>query len=91
MRLKRERNKAQLTQMELSALSGVSQSFISRLENNEVNDAAHGILDDLAKALRRRGCSVLAADLQPRPQPALIKGFRSTDRRRKRAARSVAV
>jgi len=74
-----------LTQQELSALSGVSQSFISRLESNAVNDAEFGILDDLARALRRKGCKVQAADLQPHPQPALIKGFRSS-RRRKPAA-----
>jgi transcriptional regulator with XRE-family HTH domain len=74
MRLKRERKKANLTQQDLARLSGVSQSFISRLETNRVGDAAFGVLDCLARALRRRGCKVQAADLNPRPSPTLVKG-----------------
>jgi transcriptional regulator with XRE-family HTH domain len=75
--LKRERKKAKLTQTELARLSGVSQSFISRIESGSVNGAAFEVLDLLARALKRRGCDVVPGDLQPRPQPALIKGFRA--------------
>lgn len=82
-RLKRERKKARLSQTELALLSGVSQSFISRLETNSVNDAAFSILEDLATVLKRRGASVEAKQLQPRRQPLLIKGaFAEAKRKR---------
>lgn len=73
-RLKRARKKARLSQTELALLSGVSQSFISRLESQSVNDAAFSILEDLATALRRRGIQIEAKQLQPRRQPLLVKG-----------------
>ena len=73
-RLKRLRLKAKLTQTDLSRLSGVSQSAISRLESHSVTDAAFSTLEDLAAALRRRGVEVDAKQLQPRRQPLLVKG-----------------
>jgi transcriptional regulator with XRE-family HTH domain len=85
-RLKRFRQKARLTQVELSQLSGVSQSAISRLESQSVTDASFSTLEDLAAALRRRGVSVEAKQLQPRRQPLLIKGAFAQPRRKKGAA-----
>lgn len=85
-RLKRAREKAKLSQTELSLLSGVSQSFISRLESNSVNDAAYSILEDLATVLKRRGVSIEAKQLQPRRQPLLIKGTFAEPKGRKRIA-----
>jgi predicted transcriptional regulator len=86
MRLKKERDKAKLNQSELARLSGVSQSFISRLESGQVGDAASGILEDLATALRRRGCKVEGHQLAPRRTPALIKGVFAQSRKRRRVA-----
>lgn len=65
MRLKKERLRAGLTQVELAALSGVSQSFISDLERGHVGDARSQTLEDLADALRRRGCVVEGRELAP--------------------------
>lgn len=85
-RLKRERKKARLSQTELALLSGVSQSFISRLETNSVNDAAFSILEDLATVLKRRGAHIEAKHLQPRRQPLLVKGIFAEPKTRKRIA-----
>jgi hypothetical protein len=78
MRLTKERTKAKLNQSELARLSGVSQSFISRIENGQVQD--------LASALRRRGCKVEGHQLAPRRNPALIKGVFAQPRKRRRVA-----
>ena len=86
MRLTKERTKAKLNQSELARLSGVSQSFISRIESGQVQDAASGILEDLAAALRRRGCKVEGHQLAPRRNPALIKGVFVQPRKRRRVA-----
>lgn len=73
-RLRRAREKAGLSQLELSRRSGVSQSAISRLESHSVHDAAFSTLEDLAAVLRRCGVSIEAKQLQPRRQPLLVKG-----------------
>jgi len=85
MRLRTERKKARLTQTELSDLSGVSQSNISRLETGDIFNTGFAVLDLLARALRRRGCKVDASQLQPPKQVALIKGFR-VEQKHKRTA-----
>lgn len=85
-RLKQARKKARLSQIELSQLSGVSQSFISRLETGSANDAAFSILEDLAAVLRRRGIPIEAKHLQPRRQPLLVKGVFAEPRKRRGAA-----
>jgi transcriptional regulator with XRE-family HTH domain len=86
MRLKKERQKARLTQSELSRLSGVSQSFISRLEGGQVRDASSGYLEDLAAVLRRRGAKVEGHQLAPHRTPALISGVFAQSRKRRRVA-----
>jgi transcriptional regulator with XRE-family HTH domain len=85
-RLKRERESAGLTQIELQNLSGVSQSFISRLETDSVSDAAFGILELLAQSLRRMGRTVQAGDLRPSRQPVLVKGVFAQPKRRRKTA-----
>jgi transcriptional regulator with XRE-family HTH domain len=84
MRLRKERKKAGLTQGELARMSGVPQSSISKMERGDLLRPTFDTLDKLAKALGRRGRFVQPGDIKPRPQPALIKGFRSE--RRKGAA-----
>lgn len=85
-KLKRARKKARLSQTELALLSGVSQSCISRLESQSVNDAAFSTLEDLAAVLRRRGVQVEAKQLQPRRQPLLVKGAFAEPKKRRRVA-----
>lgn len=86
MRLRKERQKAGLTQQELSRLSRVPQSTVSKLEtaHARVRPSAE-TLARLAWALNKFGANVSVADLLPTRQPALIKGFRS-ERKRKRTA-----
>lgn len=81
--LKLERKKAFLTQEELARIAGVSQSCISRLETGDTTGATFTVLDLLARALRRKGRNVQPGDIQPRPQPALVKGFRAERKRRR--------
>lgn len=85
MRLRRERKKARLTQMELSRFAGVHQGTISKLENGVLLDPSFETLHKLAWALKKCGRKVDAADLQPRRQPMLVKGFRSERKRRRTA------
>jgi transcriptional regulator with XRE-family HTH domain len=82
MRLRKEREKAGLTQQELSKLAGVTQSTISKLESSARPSCRFETLRRLAAALKRRGRKVEAVDLFPITQPALIKGFRSKRKRR---------
>jgi predicted transcriptional regulator len=82
MRLKRERTKARLTQIELARFSGVNQSTISRLETGTLLDPSFEVLQQIAWALRKCGRKVDAPDLLPRRQPVLIKGVLAAKRRR---------
>lgn len=80
MRLRKERKsvKPKLTQARLARAAGVPQGTISKMERGELLCPTYETLDRLAKALRRFGRHrVQPGDLQPRRQPALIKGFRS--------------
>lgn len=77
MRLKRERLKARLTQMELARFSGVTQPTISKLENGVLLDPGFDTLANLAWALKKCGRKVDAADLQPKKQLQLVRGFRA--------------
>lgn len=86
MRLKKERENAGLNQSQLAKLSGVSQSFISRIEGGKVQDAESAILENLATALRRKGCTVEGHQLAPRRSPALVKGAFAPSRKRRRVA-----
>lgn len=88
MRLRKERKavKPKLTQARLGRSAGVPQGTISKMERGELLAPTFETLDRLAKALRRFGRNVQAADLQPRRQPALIKGFRAELKQRKGAA-----
>lgn len=90
MRLRKERKAAGLTQAELAELAKVPQGSISRMERGDILAPTFDTLDRLARALQLCGRRVHVAQLQPRPQPALIKGFRSFDKRRKRGRKSVA-
>lgn len=67
--LKIARKRAGLTQVELAAISGVSQAQISRIESGEAIDPAFSTLQRLAAALRgRAGCrSVTAESIAPPP------------------------
>ena len=49
--LKNKRSDKGLTQNELAALSGVTQSMISKIEKGELENITIGILRKLAKAL----------------------------------------
>jgi transcriptional regulator with XRE-family HTH domain len=82
MRLKRERKKARLTQIELARFSGVNQSTISRLETGALLDPSFDVLQQIAWALKKCGRAVEASELQPRRQPVLIKGVLAANRRR---------
>lgn len=77
MRLRRERKAAGLRQAQLAKLSGVPQSTISKLEREVMFEPRFETLDNLARALQRRGRKIEARQLLPRRQPTLIKGFRS--------------
>ena len=76
MRLRKERIAAGLTQAELSKLAKVPQGNISRMERGDILAPTYETLDRLAKALQRCGRRIDAAALQPKRQPALIKGYR---------------
>lgn len=88
MRLRKERKavKPKLTQARLGRAAKVPQGTISKLERGEMFFPSFDTLDKLARALQRFGRSVQARDLQPRRQPALIKGFRAEPKQRKGAA-----
>ena len=81
MRLRKERIAAELSQHELSQLSGVNQSTISKLESGVMLQPTFDTLDRLADALRRVGRKVDAKHLNPKRQPALIKGYRTLRKR----------
>lgn len=89
MRLRKERNAAGLTQVQLSELSGVKQSTISKLEGVQKVRPSFDTLARLAGALNRRGRAVRPEDLAP-SAPLLIKGTRALPHRhtakRKRSA-----
>jgi predicted transcriptional regulator len=76
-RLRRERKKAHLTQMDLARFSGVKQSTISKLETTAFIDPSFETLTKLAWALRKCGRKVDASSLLPKRQLAAIKGFRA--------------
>jgi len=86
MRLRKERKAAGLTQAELSKLAKVPQGSISKMERGELLAPTFETLDRLARALQRCGRRIDVAHLQPRRQPALIKGFRNLSKQRKGAA-----
>ena len=85
MRLRKERKKAGLTQARLGRLAGVPQGSISKMERGDLLRPSFDTLDRLARVLNRFGRGVEPGDIAPRPQPALIKGFRN-DAKRKGAA-----
>jgi transcriptional regulator with XRE-family HTH domain len=76
MRLRKERNAAGLTQVQLSRLSGVKQSTISKLEGVHKVRPSFDTLAKLAWALNKEGRSVRPEDLAPKA-PLLIKGARA--------------
>lgn len=88
MRLRKERKavRPKLTQARLARVAGVPQGTISKIERGDILAPTYDTLDKLAKALRKFGRLVLPGDLQPRRQPALIKGFRVEPKHRKGAA-----
>lgn len=87
MRLRKERKAAGLTQADLSRRAKVPQGSISKMERGQLLKPSFDTLDKLAKALQRAGRPhVHAGLLQPRPQPALIKGFQSQRPLKKGAA-----
>jgi len=77
MRLRRERKAAGLTQAELAKMAKVPQGSISRMERGDILAPTFETLDRLARVLQRCGRRVDVAQLQPKRQPALIKGFRA--------------
>jgi transcriptional regulator with XRE-family HTH domain len=85
MRIRIERKKAGLTQMDLARFAGVNQGTISRLEKGRLPNPSFETLSKIAWALKKCGRNVDAADLQPKRQPLLAKGAR-TDRKRRRIA-----
>lgn len=85
MRLRKERERAGLSQWQLSGLSGVNQSTISKLEGGTLLAPTFETLHKLAWALNKVGRHVDPGDLQPRKQLALIKGARAL-RKHKRSA-----
>jgi transcriptional regulator with XRE-family HTH domain len=86
MRLRKERKAARLTQAKLGRLARVPQGTISKMERGELLAPTFSTLDRLATVLRRFGRSVQPGQIQPRRQPALIKGFRNEPKQRKGAA-----
>lgn len=82
-RLERERRAAKLSQTDLAKLSGeVTQATISRIEGGKLLNPSFTVLDTLARTLNRVGRRVQPGDLQPRPQPVLIKGVLQQPRKR---------
>jgi transcriptional regulator with XRE-family HTH domain len=77
MRLRRERKRAKLTQVELSRFSGVAQGTISKIEAGVMRSPGFETLHKLAYALKKFGRKVDAYDLQPKRQPVLVKDVRS--------------
>lgn len=86
MRLRKERKAARLTQAELAKRAKVPQGSISKMERGELFAPTFETLDRLAKALQRCGRRVDVSQLQPRRQPALIKGYRSERKGARRLA-----
>lgn len=86
MRLRKEREKAGLTQQALGRLAAVPQSTISKLEtsHSRVRPSAE-TLARLAWALSKCGRSVTVADLMPTRQPVLVGGLRDGRKRRRTA------
>lgn len=81
-RLERERRAAKLSQLRLGRISGVDQSIISRIEGRKLFRPSFLVLERLAHALNRNGRRLQPGDLQPRPQPVLIKGLLEQSRKR---------
>lgn len=77
MRLRKERTAAGLTQVELSKLSRVKQSTISKLEGVSKVRPSFDTLAKLAWALKKSGRDVRPEDLAPSRQPLLIRGARA--------------
>jgi len=84
MRLRTERKAAGLTQAQLAKLAKVPQGSISRMERGDILAPTFETLDRLARALQRRGRRVDIAQLQPRRQPALIKGLYNLPKNKRR-------
>jgi transcriptional regulator with XRE-family HTH domain len=64
-RLEQERHTAGLGQVQLAERAGISQSTISKIETGRTTRPSFALLARLAAALRRCGCDVDAADLNP--------------------------
>ena len=73
MRIRKERLKAKLTQVELAGLSGVTQTTICKLETGKMFRPSFDTLRRLADALNKCGRKVTVADLQPRKRFKLVK------------------
>jgi transcriptional regulator with XRE-family HTH domain len=86
MRLRKERKAAGLTQSELARLAGVTQGHISKLERGERFRPSFEILQSICGVLQRRGRRVEPIHIQPRNQPALIKGFRAQPKQQRKGA-----
>lgn len=74
MRIKKERRRAKLTQIELAGLSGVHQATICKLETGKLFRPSFDTLQRLASALNKCGREVTPADLQPRKRLVVLKG-----------------
>ena len=85
MKLRKERERAGLSQWQLSGLSGVNQATISKLENGVLLAPTFETLYKLAWALKKVGRKVEPIDLQPRKQMSLIKGARALTKRKRSA------
>jgi transcriptional regulator with XRE-family HTH domain len=64
-RLEQERRLAGLSQEQLADRAGIAQATISKLERLKLLTPSFNLLARLAVALRRCGCDVDAADLNP--------------------------
>jgi transcriptional regulator with XRE-family HTH domain len=84
-RLEQERLAAGLGQVQLAERAGISQSTISKIETGNLRKPSFLILARLAAALRRCGCDVDAADLNP-GTVRLVKGTPKRRRRRRSLA-----
>jgi transcriptional regulator with XRE-family HTH domain len=80
-RLEKERVAAGLSQLELALRGAVAQSTVSKIETGRLRAPSFNVLARLAAALRRCGCDVDAADLNP-GSVRLVTGTRPTRRRR---------
>lgn len=82
-RLEQERRTAGLSQWQLAERAGIAQGTVSKIETFKLLTPSFNLLARLAAALRRCGCDVDAADLNPSAVQLVVSAPPPRPRRRR--------